>query len=196
VKYDFELTNENAAAVAEICLRLDGLPLAIELAAARISLFSPQALLERVGSRLKLLRRGARDLPVRQQTLRDTIDWSYELLDSGEQQLFALLSVFSGCTFEAAEVVAGGIEQMDETRVEVLDGLASLVDKSLIRQADQGTGEPRFSKMPDRVLMLETIREYAAERLEEDPDFSAAARRAHVYNVRIRRVKIDRDNPA
>ena len=179
MKYDFELTNENAAAVAEICLRLDGLPLAIELAAARISLFSPQALLERVGSRLKLLRRGARDLPVRQQTLRDTIDWSYELLDSGEQQLFALLSVFSGCTFEAAEVVAGGIEQMDETRVEVLDGLASLVDKSLIRQADQGTGEPRFSKMPDRVLMLETIREYAAERLEEDPDFSAAVRRAH-----------------
>jgi predicted ATPase len=173
VKHDFDLTNENAPAVAEICLRLDGLPLAIELAAARISLFSPQALLERVGSRLKLLRGGARDLPVRQQTLRDTIDWSYELLDTGEQRLFALLSVFSGCTFEAVEGMAGGeIKQLDETGVEVLDGLASLVDKSLIRRADQDAGEPRF-------LMLETIREYAAERLEEDREFSAAARRAH-----------------
>ncbi|RPJ36470.1 MAG: hypothetical protein EHM21_19145, partial [Chloroflexi bacterium] len=94
VKPDFGLTTENAPAVAEICSRLDGLPLAIELATARISLFSPQALLERVGSRMKLLRGGARDLPVRQQTLRDTIDWSYELLDPGEQRLFALLSVF------------------------------------------------------------------------------------------------------
>jgi predicted ATPase len=172
VKPDFELTNENASAVAEICLRLDGLPLAIELATARISLFSPQALLERLGSRLKLLRRGARDLPARQQTLRDTIDWSYELLDSGEQRLFALLSVFPSCTFDAAEVVASGIKRLDETGVDILDGLASLVDKSLIRRADQGTGEPRL-------LMLETIREYAAERLEEDPEFGAAARRAH-----------------
>jgi hypothetical protein len=115
VKPDFQLTNENAAAVAEICLRLDGLPLAIELATARFSLFSPQALLERVGSRLKLLRGGARDLPVRQQTLRDTIDWSYELLDLGEQRLFALLAVFLGCTFEAVEVVASGIKCLDET---------------------------------------------------------------------------------
>ncbi len=172
VKPDFKLTTENAPAVAEICLRLDGLPLAIELATARISLFSPQALLERVGSRLKLLRGGARDLPVRQQTLRDTIDWSYELLDTGEQRLFALLSVFPSCTFEAVEAVASGIKRLDETGVDILDGLASLVDKSLIRRADQGTGEPRL-------LMLETIREYAAERLEEDPEFSAAARRAH-----------------
>ncbi|MGA7903130.1 MAG: AAA family ATPase [Terrimicrobiaceae bacterium] len=157
VKPDFELTNETASAVAEICLRLDGLPLAIELATARISLFSPQALLERLGSRLKLLRGGARDLPVRQQTLRDTIDWSYELLDSGEQRLFALLSVFRGCTFAAVEVVASGMKRLDETGVDILDGLTSLVDKSLIRRADQGTGEPRL-------LMLETIREYAAER--------------------------------
>ncbi len=179
VKPDFELTSGNAPAVVEICLRLDGLPLAIELAAARISLFSPQALLERVGSRLKLLRGGARDLPVRQQTLRDTIDWSYELLDTAEQRLFALLSVFNGCTFEAVEGVAGGIKQLDETGVEVLDGLASLVDKSLIRLADQGTGGPRLSKTPDGVLMLETIREYAAERLAGDPEFSAAACRAH-----------------
>src|SRR4029077_3917749 len=103
---------------------------------------------------------------------RDTIDWSYELLDSGEQRLFALLSVFPSCTFEAAEVVASGIKRLDETGVDILDGLASLVDKSLIRQADQGTGEPRL-------LMLETIREYAAERLEKDPEFSALAHSAH-----------------
>ncbi|HWQ12098.1 MAG TPA: NB-ARC domain-containing protein [Roseiflexaceae bacterium] len=172
VKPDFQLTNENAAAVAEICVRLDGLPLAIELATARMSLFSPQTLLERMGSRLKLLRGGARDLPARQQTLRDTIDWSYELLNLGEQRLFALLSVFLGCTFEAVEVVASAIKRLDETEVDVLEGLASLVDKSLIRQVDQGTGEPRL-------LMLETIREYAAERLEAAPQFSAAARQAH-----------------
>jgi predicted ATPase len=172
VEHGFGLTNENAAVVAEICLRLDGLPLAIELATARINLFSPQALLERVGSRLKLLRGGARDLPVRQQTLRDTIDWSYELLSTGEQRLFALLSVFPSCTFEAVTAVASGIKRLNETRVDVLDGLGSLVDKSLIRRADQGAGEPRLQ-------MLETIREYAAEQLEEDSEFGAAARRAH-----------------
>jgi predicted ATPase len=169
---DFKLTDENAQAVAEICVRLDGLPLAIELATARLSLFSPQALLERVRSRLKLLRGGARDLPVRQQTLRDTIDWSHELLDTGEQRLFALLSVFSGCTFEAVEQVAGGIQVLDETAVDVLDGLASLVDKSLIRQAGHGSGEARF-------VMLETIREYAAERLEQRSELHAAAHFAH-----------------
>ena len=172
VRPDFVVTNENAPAVAEICFRLEGLPLAIELAAARTKMFSPQSLLERLGSGLKLLRGGARDLPARQQTLRDTIDWSYELLDQGEQRLFALLSVFAGCTFEEAERVAGEIENLDGTGIDVLDGLTSLVDKSLIRQTDQGTGEPRL-------LMLETIREYAAERLEQDPEFSAVARRAH-----------------
>jgi predicted ATPase/class 3 adenylate cyclase len=173
VKPDFKVTNENAPAVAEICWRLDGLPLAIELAAARIRLFSPQALLERLGSRLKLLRGGARDLPVRQQTMRDAIDWSYELLDAGEQRLFELLSVFpGGCSFEAVEGAASGIERLDETGVDILDGLASLLEKSLIRQVDQDNGERRL-------LMLETIREYAAERLDEDPEFGAAARRAH-----------------
>ena len=172
VKPDFQVTNENAPAVAEICFRLDGLPLAIELAAAWIKLFSPQALLERVGSRLKLLRGGARDLPLRQQTLRDTIDWSYDLLDADEQRLFALLSVFAGCTFEAVEEAAGDIEHLDGMQMDVLEGLASLIDKSLIRQTDQGSGEPRL-------LMLETIREYAAEHLEQNPEFSAAARRAH-----------------
>jgi tetratricopeptide (TPR) repeat protein len=121
---------------------------------------------------LKLLRGGARDLPLRQQTLRDTIDWSYELLDTGERRLFALLSVFPSSTFEAVEVVASDIKRLDEMGMDILDVVASLVDKSLIRQADQGTGEPRL-------LMLETIREYAAERLEEDTEFSAAARRVH-----------------
>ena len=172
VKPDFELTKETAAPIVEICLRLDGLPLAIELATPRIRLFSPQVLLERLGSRLKLLRGGARDLPVRHQTLRDTIGWNYELLEPGEQRLFALLSVFPSCTFEAAEEVAKGINPLDETGIDTLEGIASLVDKSLIRRADQSNGEPRL-------LMLETIREYAAERLEEDPEFGVAARRAH-----------------
>jgi predicted ATPase len=169
---DLEVTSENARVIAEICLRLDGLPLAIELAAARITLFSPQALLARVGSRLQLLRGGARDLPARQQTLRDTIDWSYQLLSAGEQRLFALLSAFSSCTFEAAEVVGGGMQRLEEAGLEVLDGLSSLIDRSLIRRVDQGAGGPRL-------LMLETIREYAAERLEEDAGFSADACRAH-----------------
>lgn len=172
VKPDFAVTNENAPAVAEICFRLDGLPLAIELATARLRLFSPQALLDRIGSRLKLLRGGARDLPARQQTLRDTINWSYELLDSGEQRLFALLSVFPNCTLEAIEGVAARIEHLDGKGMDVLDGLTSLMDKSLIRLADQEAREPRL-------LMLETIREYAAERLEEDPEFHAIACRSH-----------------
>ena len=172
VKPDFELTDETASAVAEVCSRLDGLPLAIELATARIRLFSPQALLERLESRLKLLRGGPRDLPVRQQTLRDTIGWNYELLDCGEQRLFALLSVFPSCTLEAVEGVARRVKQLDEMGVDILDGVTSMVDKSLIRRADQGAREPRF-------LMLETIREYATERLEEDAEFGAAARRAH-----------------
>jgi predicted ATPase len=173
VKPDFEVTDENAAVVAEICFRLDGLPLAIELAAARIRLFSPRALLERVGGRLQLLRGGARDLPIRQQTLRDTIDWSFELLGDGEQKLFALLSVFAGCTFEAAEAVADGLNHyLDGMTLDVLEGMASLLDKSLIRQTDRDIGEGRF-------LMLETIREYATERLEQDSEFSRAVHRAH-----------------
>ncbi len=172
VKPDFRLRNENAQAVAELCVRLDGLPLAIELATARLNLFSPQALVERLGNRLKLLRGGARDLPARQQTLRDTIDWSYEMLDAGEQCLFRLLAVFSGATFEAVEEVASRIKRFDEMGIDILDGLSSLVDKSLIRQVDQSHGESRLS-------MLETIREFASARLEEDPELSAAARRSH-----------------
>jgi len=172
VRPDFELADDNAEAIAELCLRLDGLPLAIELAAARIRLFSPQALHQRLGSRLKLLRGGARDLPERQQTLRDTIDWSYELLESHEKILFEVVSVFAGCTFEAVEAVVDGIESLGESEVDIIEGLVSLVDKSLIRLSDDNAGEPRLQ-------MLETIREYADERLKEHLDLQDAACQSH-----------------
>jgi predicted ATPase/class 3 adenylate cyclase len=172
IRPDFRLTDDNADAVVEICLRLDGLPLAIELATARINLFSPEGLRDRLGSRLQLLGSGARDLPARQQTLRATIEWSYQLLEPGEQRLFELLSIFSGISFDAVEAVGDSIDGLRKTGLDTLDGLASLVDKSLIRQTDTGAGE-------SRLVMLETIREYAAERLNELPEFSAAARRAH-----------------
>jgi predicted ATPase/transcriptional regulator with XRE-family HTH domain len=150
---DFAITEDNARAVAEICARLDGLPLAIELAATRIKLFPPQALLQRLEHRLQLLTEGARDVPTRQRTLRGAMDWSYNLLGEHEQTLFARLSVFAGgCILEAAEAVCN-----PDGKLDVLEGLASLVDQSLLRQ--EGEDEPRFS-------MLETIREYAAELLE------------------------------
>ncbi len=157
-KAGFAVTDEMAPIVAEICRRLDGLPLAIELAAARIKLLPPRALLTRLESRLTVLTGGARDLPARQQTLRGTIDWSYDLLGPGEQALFAWLSVFvGGCTLEAVEDVcarAGGVPG------DVLDGMTALVDSSLLRQEDPARGEPRF-------FLLETIREYAHERLAQ-----------------------------
>ncbi|MEJ2357617.1 MAG: AAA family ATPase, partial [Deinococcales bacterium] len=168
----FEVTDTNAWTVAEICARLDGLPLAIELAAARLTLFSPQALLDRLRSRLKLLRGGAGDLPERQQTLRNAIDWSYDLLDDGEKRLLAVLSAFQGCTLEAAEAVVDAIDHRDAAAMDALGGLASLVEKSLVRRLSGAATEPRLA-------MLETIREYAAERLEEDPTFATAARLAH-----------------
>jgi predicted ATPase/class 3 adenylate cyclase len=165
----FALTDDNAAAVAEISKRLDGLPLAIELAAARLKLFSPDDLRDRLRSRLELLGRGPRDLPARQQTLRGTIEWSYELLDGDEQAIFQLLSVFSPTRVEAVEEVVARLGLLGE--VDVVDRLTSLVDKSLVRSLE-GAG-------PQRLSMLETIREYAAERLEEEPGLSIAARRAH-----------------
>jgi predicted ATPase/DNA-binding SARP family transcriptional activator len=192
VKPDFAVTNDNAPEVAEICHRLDGLPLAIELAAARIRLLPPRALLGRLlgapgAAPLQLLTGGARDLPARQQTLRATIAWSYDLLDEAEQTLFRRLAVFVGsCTIEAAEAVAGdgGWEMAvgDDTPAPapspnsrlpppaVLDGLASLVDNSLLRQVDLEEGEPRFA-------MLETIREYGLERLEASGEAPALRRR-------------------
>jgi predicted ATPase/class 3 adenylate cyclase len=167
---DFQLTAENAAAVVELCVRLDGLPLAIELATARLALFTPQALVERLGDRLDLLKGGARDAPERQRALRDTIRWSYELLAGDEQRLLALFAVFSGATLEAVEAVAGRVRGFDD--VDVLEGISSLVRKSLVRHVDAGATGPRLS-------MLETIRDFASEQLDEDPDLRADAHRAH-----------------
>jgi tetratricopeptide (TPR) repeat protein len=155
VKPDFELTGENAPAVAEICFRLDGLPLAIELAAARIRILSPQAMLDRLQSRFKLLTGGGRDLPARHQTLRGAIEWSYDLLQPGEQILLRRMSVFvGGATLEAIEAVCNADGELE---LDVLDGVASMVDKSLLRQEQN---EPRFG-------MLETIREFAMELLQK-----------------------------
>ncbi len=180
VKADFQVTNANAPAVAEICARVDGLPLAIELAAARIKILPPEGLLQRLSSRLAMLTGGAKDLPARQQTLRNTIDWSFDLLEPHEQMLFVQLAIFvGGCTLEAVESVcmnaADGEERAGNTGEQMLDTLQSLVDKSLIWQGQRGTGEPRFA-------MLETIREYAHERLDDDPQKDALARRhAHYF---------------
>ena len=169
VKHDFTLTKENATAVATICSRLDGLPLAIELAASRVKLLSPTAMLTRLESSLNLLTGGARDLPVRQQTLRGTVNWSYSLLNAAEQSLFRRLSVFTGgCTLEAVEAVC---DTKGDLGIDVLDGMSSMVDKSLIQQLEQPGAEPRF-------LMLSTIREYALERLVESGE-EFATRRAH-----------------
>ena len=169
VKRDFALTEENAAAVATICTRLDGLPLAIELAAARVKLLSPSAMLARLEGCLSLLTGGARDLPTRQQTLRGTIDWSYGLLNDAEQILFRRLSVFvGGCTLEGVEAVC---DTRGDLGIDALDGMTSMLDKSLVRQVNAPHEEARF-------VMLSTIREYALERLRAGSDESAT-RRAH-----------------
>ncbi len=174
VKADFEVTNESAPAVAEICVRLDGLPLAIELAAARVRLLPPQAMLARLGNRLKLLKGGARDLPERQRTLRGAIDWSYELLEEEERTLFARLAVFSGgCTLEAIEAICDAEGELD-----ALEGVESLVQKSLLRQEEGPGGEPRF-------VMLETIHEYANERLQESGEAEAVRRRHAEYYLAV-----------
>jgi predicted ATPase len=157
VKPDFKVTNESAPAVAEICVRLDGLPLAIELAAARITMLPPRAMLQRLTSRLKLLTGGARDLPERQRTLRATIEWSHALLEEGEQLLFGRLAVFSGGrTLEAIEAIC---DTRSDLTVDVFEGVSSLLDKSLLRQEEGANGEPRF-------VMLETVHEFAREKLQ------------------------------
>jgi predicted ATPase/serine/threonine protein kinase len=169
VKPDFELNRENAPAVTEICARLDGLPLAIELAAARVKVLSPSSMRTRLASRLQLLTGGARDLPQRQQTLRAAMDWSYDLLSSAEQKLFRRLSVFvGGCNLEAVEAVCDTKHDLD---LDLLDGMASMVDKSLVQQVEQAKGESRF-------VMLETIREYALEKLKASGE-EALTKRAH-----------------
>src|SRR3989440_1593125 len=170
---DFQVTTDNLAAIAQICLRLDGLPLAIELAAARISLFPPQALLARLDHRLHVLTGGARDLPERQRTLRNTITWSYNLLDAVEQQLFRCLSVFAGgCTLEAVEAVCGARDNAFAGLAgSMLDGVASLIDKSLVQQIAQ-EGEQ------SRLVMLETLREDGLEVLASRGE-AEATREAH-----------------
>ena len=168
VKPEFAATGEIEQVVADICARLDGLPLAIELAAARIRLLPPGAIQARLERRLQVVTSGARDLPSRQQTLRRTIDWSHELLTPEEQQLFARLAVFVGSrTLEAIETVCNADGALGDS---VLDGVESLVGKNLLRQED-GTSEPRL-------VFLETINEYARERLEAGSE-AATLRRAH-----------------
>jgi hypothetical protein len=147
-KADFTITSENAPAIAEICARLDGLPLTIELAAARIKLLPPKAMLGRLGNRMKLLKGGARDLPARQQTLRGAIDWSHDLLEEEDKTLFA-----RGRTLEAIEEICDPKGELD-----TLEGVESLLEKSLMRHEEGPEGEPRFG-------MLETIHEYARESL-------------------------------
>jgi len=165
----FQLTEANARTIAEICVRLDGLPLAIELAAARIKLLPPQALLKRLSRRLDILTSGTRDVPTRQQTLRNTIRWSYDLLSQEEQRLFRWLSIFvGGCTLEAAAAVCLADQ---EQPMDVLDGVTSLVDKSLVQQTEREGEEPRL-------VMLETLREFGLEYLEQQGELEAA-RRVH-----------------
>ena len=171
-KPGFELNLENARSIIEICARLDGLPLAIELAAARLKVLSPSSLLTRLASRLHVLTGGARDLPQRQQTLRATIDWSYDLLSPAEQKLFRRLSVFvGGCNLEGVEAVC---YTKSDLEVDLLDVMASFVDKSLLQQFEQANGESRFS-------MLETIREYALEKLEASGEAEQMQRHHAAY---------------
>src|SRR6266700_1142908 len=170
VNPDFQVTDTNAHTIAAICTRLDGLPLALELAAARLKHLSPQALLARLEHRLQVLTRGPRDVFERQQTLRNTIQWSYDLLTTEEQRLFRCLSVFvGGCTFEAVEAVC---KLRGDVTADVLNGMASLIDKNLVQRRDQISGE-------SRLLMLETIREYGLEALEESREM-VATQQAHL----------------
>jgi predicted ATPase len=177
----FSLDATNTEAVAGICRRLDGLPLALELAAARLKLFSPQALLARLGDRLALLTGGAQDAPPRHQTLRATLAWSYDLLSEADQVLFRRLAVFAGgCTLEAAEAVLGADpeEATSHDGVGILDGLTNLVDQHLLRAEGGLEGEPRFA-------MLETIREYALERLAERGEVEAQRREHTAYYLAL-----------
>ncbi len=184
-KPNFTLSQENVQTVVEICHRLEGLPLAIELAAARVKFLSPQAIVIKLKNRLKLLTGGARDLPARQQTMRGAVEWSYDLLTKEEKCLFRHLAVFAGgFTFEAAEAVAGcrlsvaGEEEMisehetaeiEQLTIDTFDGVTSLVDKSLLVSKEQANGETRFR-------MLEVVREYALELLEAGGEAEAMGR--------------------
>jgi predicted ATPase/DNA-binding CsgD family transcriptional regulator len=179
IQSDFQLTPTNARTIAAICARLEGLPLAIELAAARIKLLPPQALLKRLKDRLQVLTGGKQDLPARQQTLLNTLQWSYDLLTPQEQYLFRLLSIFvGGCSLQAVEAVAHMVgstafvnTESSNRAIEVLDGVVSLIDKSLVQQTEAEAEEPRL-------LMLETIREYGLACLQERGEL-VSMRQAH-----------------
>ncbi len=178
VRPAFALSGDNAATVAAICARLDGLPLAIELAAARVRVLSVAALLTRLAQRLPVLTGGARDVPARQQTLRDAIAWSYDLLRPAEQRLFRRLGVFAGgCTLELAEAVCNADGDLG---LDVLDGVSSLVEKSLLRQADGLAGEPRYR-------MLETLREFALGELEASGEAETVRRHFAVQVLQLAR---------
>ena len=172
----FQLTPANAPTIAAICARLDGLPLALELAAARSKLLPPQALLKRLSSRLDVLTGGARDAPSRQQTLRNTLQWSYDLLSAEEQRLFRWLSIFvGGCTFEAAEAVC----RADSEQIPgLLDTVSSLLDKSLVQQAAREGEEPRL-------VMLETIREFGLECLQREGELEVAHQAHALYYLAL-----------
>ncbi len=187
VKPEFQLSNANAPAIAEICARLDGLPLAIELAVARIKLLTPQTLLARLGQQFAVLTGGPHDTPARQQTLRKTIDWSYDLLEEDEKRLFRRLAVFvGGCTLEAAGAVCNADQDLAE---DVLDGVARLVDKSLLQQQAEVDGEPRL-------LLLETIREYALERLEASGEAEAMRRQHATFFLQLSEESFPKMNSA
>jgi predicted ATPase/class 3 adenylate cyclase len=167
IRPDFVLSDEEAPTVAAICARLDGLPLALELAAARLNIFSPSDLLKRITERMDVVSTRSRDRPERQQTLWGAIGWSYDLLDEVDRRVFTLMSVFSTASLEAVEEVAGNVMP----GVDVIESLASLVDQSLVRSADV-TGTRQFS-------MLQTVREYALDRLTAEPEFAARVVEAH-----------------
>jgi predicted ATPase/class 3 adenylate cyclase len=175
----FQISQSNGRAIAEICVRLDGLPLAIELAAARIRLLPPRALLARLSNSLQVLTGGAQTLPVRQQTLRNTIQWSYDLLDAQEQGLFRRLSVFvGGWSLEAAEVVVHANQEANSDGPSVLDAIASLLDKSLLLQIEQDGDEPRLN-------MLETIRSYGRECLVASSEMEATQQAHAAYYLAL-----------
>jgi predicted ATPase/transcriptional regulator with XRE-family HTH domain/TolA-binding protein len=180
---ELALDAETATTVAEICRRLEGLPLAIELAAARVTLLPPRALLARLGRRLPVLVAGPHDLPARQKTMRDAIAWSYELLEAWEQTLFGRLCVFvGGCSLDAAEMVC----EEDGEGPAVLDGLAALVGSSLLRlEETPPAGAPDVPHRAARVTMLETIREYGLERLETQAAAEVIGQRHAAYYVAL-----------
>jgi predicted ATPase/DNA-binding CsgD family transcriptional regulator len=176
VKPDFQLTPANTRAIAEICIRLDGLPLAIELAAARIKLLPPQALLVRLRHRLHVLTSATQNVPIRQQTLRNTLAWSYDLLDAKEQRLFRRFCVFvGGCTLEAVESLSTALGELP---TDVLDGMASLMDKSLQQQTGQEGEAPRL-------VMLETIREYGLEALSASGEMERTRQAHAIYYLAL-----------